>query len=61
MRPKSLPKALLFGFLLWLIPFLVAFLIFPIRLSTPALFESIMPGMFMEGPMKMGLIDYSWT
>ena len=99
-RPKSLPQALLLGFLLWLIPFLVAFLIYPIRLSTPALFESIMPvvisicvvlfsilyfrnlqtafvkegitlgvlwivislaldlPIFMEGPMKMGLIDY---
>jgi hypothetical protein len=34
---------LLYGFLIWLIPFVVAFLIFPIRESNRALFESIMP------------------
>ena len=36
-------KALLFGFLVWLIPFIVAFVIFPIRESSRPLFESIMP------------------
>ena len=40
---KSTKKALLFGFLLWVIPFVVAFLIFPIRNSDRPLFESIMP------------------
>lgn len=40
---KSLGKALLHGFLIWLIPFIVAFLIFPIKKPFPALFESIMP------------------
>ena len=40
---KSLKLALLYGFLLWLIPFVVAILIFPIRTSSRALFESIMP------------------
>ena len=33
----------LFGFLLWLIPFAVSFLIFPLRMSQRPLFESIMP------------------
>ena len=33
----------LFGFLLWLIPFLVSVLIFPLRTSQRPLFESIMP------------------
>ena len=33
----------LFGFLIWLIPFLVSFLIFPLRESNRALFESVMP------------------
>lgn len=33
----------LFGFLLWLIPFLVSVLIFPLRVSQRPLFESIMP------------------
>ncbi|MDP2937606.1 MAG: hypothetical protein Q8O86_14070 [Dehalococcoidia bacterium] len=40
---KSLRAVLLFGFLVWLIPFVVSFLIFPLKASTPALFESIMP------------------
>ena len=40
---KSLKKALLFGFFIWLIPFLVSFLIFPLRTSARPLFESIMP------------------
>lgn len=39
----SLKKSILFGFLVWLIPFAVAFLIFPIRESNRPLFESIMP------------------
>ena len=40
---KSIKKTLLYGFLIWLIPFITAFLIFPIRESNRALFESIMP------------------
>ncbi len=40
---KSMKKALLFGFFIWLIPFSVSVLIFPLRTSSRALFESIMP------------------
>ena len=40
---KSLKKSILFGFLVWLLPFIVAFLIFPIHESNRPLFESIMP------------------
>jgi hypothetical protein len=40
---KSVKKALLYGFLVWLIPFIVSVLIYPIKTSSPALFESIMP------------------
>jgi hypothetical protein len=36
-------KICLFGFLLWLIPFVVSILIFPLRVSQRPLFESIMP------------------
>jgi lysophospholipid acyltransferase (LPLAT)-like uncharacterized protein len=36
-------KIVLFGFLLWLIPFIVSALIFPLRNSDRPLFESIMP------------------
>jgi hypothetical protein len=32
-----------FGFLIWLIPFLVSFVIFPLKSSDRPLFESIMP------------------
>ncbi|MDD4163276.1 MAG: hypothetical protein PHW87_12435 [Methanothrix sp.] len=36
-------KICLFGFLLWLIPFAVSALIFPLRATQRPLFESIMP------------------
>jgi EamA domain-containing membrane protein RarD len=40
---KALKLGLIYGFLLWLIPFVVAILIFPIRTNLRPLFESIMP------------------
>ena len=39
-RPKL---TLLYGFLIWAIPFVVAILIFPLRADERPLFESIMP------------------
>lgn len=39
----SVRKAILFGFFIWLIPFGVAFAIFPLREASRPLFESIMP------------------
>jgi fumarate reductase subunit C len=42
MDMKSTKLALLYGFLLWLIPFIVAFFIFPLRESERPLFETIM-------------------
>jgi hypothetical protein len=36
-------KAVLFGFLIWLIAFAAAFILFPIRATARPLFESIMP------------------
>ncbi len=36
-------KAVLFGFSLWMIPFAVSVLIFPLRATQRPLFESIMP------------------
>ena len=32
-----------FGFFIWLMPFLVSFIIFPLKTSNRSLFESIMP------------------
>ena len=40
---KKYSKLLLYGFLTWLIPFLVSVLIFPIHQTERPLFESIMP------------------
>lgn len=40
---KSLKKAILFGFLIWLIAFAISFLIYPIHESNRPLFEAIMP------------------
>ncbi|MHC4445003.1 MAG: hypothetical protein ACYTF1_00900 [Planctomycetota bacterium] len=40
---KSYKKALLLGFLVWLLPFVISFLVFPLKSSDRALFESIMP------------------
>lgn len=40
---KSKKIALIYGFLVWTIPFVVAFLIFPLRNSDRPFFESIMP------------------
>ena len=36
-------RALILGVLVWFVPFLVAFMIFPLRESSRRLFESIMP------------------
>lgn len=40
---KSIWMALLYGFLAWLIPFGVGFILFPIRLSNRPLFDTLMP------------------
>jgi len=40
---RSFKKAFLFGFFVWLIPFVVAVLTFPIKQNDRILFESIMP------------------
>ncbi len=40
---KSIKQILFYGFLIWLITFVIAFLIFPIHESNRILFESIMP------------------
>jgi hypothetical protein len=40
---NSYVKLFGYGFLIWLIPFLVSFVIFPLRSSNRPLFESIMP------------------
>jgi hypothetical protein len=40
---KSLKLSFFYGFLLWLIPFIVGFVIYPLRGPNRALFETIMP------------------
>jgi hypothetical protein len=39
---KSTKRALLYGFFLWLIPFIVGFLVYPLREPERPLFETIM-------------------
>jgi hypothetical protein len=39
----SIKRAILFGILVWAVPFVLSFLIFPIRQSNRIMFESIMP------------------
>lgn len=36
-------KIVFYGFLVWLIPFVVSILIYPLKISTTPFFESIMP------------------
>ncbi|MCS7092481.1 MAG: hypothetical protein NZM26_03965 [Patescibacteria group bacterium] len=43
MNVRDIKQAFLFGVLLWLIPFLLAFIIFPLRQDDRVFFESIMP------------------
>jgi hypothetical protein len=40
---KKSGKIILYGFIIWLVPFLVSFAIYPLKASNNALFESIMP------------------
>ncbi len=40
---KSIKFAILYGFLLWLIPFIVSFLVYPVREINYPFFETIMP------------------
>jgi len=40
---KAIKKAVVYGLALWVIPFAAAIMIFPLRISDRAFFESIMP------------------
>ena len=40
---RSIWKIILFGFIVWLVPFLVSLLIFPLKETNLAFFETIMP------------------
>lgn len=53
---RSWRRIFTLGFLVWLIPFLVAFLVFPFRESNRALFESIMAVTVTAATVSMGLI-----
>jgi hypothetical protein len=53
---KSLPRALGLGFLVWLAPFVVAFMVFPFRESWRALFESVMAVTVSVVTVWLGLV-----
>ena len=67
---KNLKLALAYGFLVWLIPFAVAFAIFPLHGSDRIFFESIMPvvGVFsvvifavLYGKQVKGIVLEEWV
>jgi len=47
-----------FGFLIWLIPFLVSFVIFPLRNTDRPLFESIMPVVLVLAVMIISVLYF---
>jgi len=47
-----------FGFLIWLIPFLVSFVIFPLRNTHRPLFESIMPVVLVFAVMIISVLYF---
>ena len=47
-----------FGFLIWLVPFLVSFVIFPLRSSNRPLFESIMPVILVITVMTISVLFF---
>lgn len=51
-------KAVLFGFLVWLAAFVVAFTIFPIRETSRPLFESIMPVVVTSAAAGLGVVYF---
>ena len=51
----SIKKAIRYGVIVWLIPFVVAFAIFPIRESNRALFESIMPVVVVAAAVALAI------
>ena len=52
---KSFKTALILGFLVWLIPFMVSFWIFPLRETQLALFDSIMAVMVTFSAVIMSI------
>ncbi len=47
-----------FGFLIWLIPFLVSFVIFPLRNANRPLFESVMPVVLVFAVMIISVLYF---
>jgi hypothetical protein len=47
-----------FGFLIWLIPFLVSFVIFPLRNTNRPLFESVMPVVLVLAVMIISVLYF---
>ncbi|MDH3498300.1 MAG: hypothetical protein OER21_16205 [Gemmatimonadota bacterium] len=51
-------RAALYGLVVWLVPFVVAFAIFPLRESARPLFESIMPVAIAAGTVTLGVMYF---
>jgi hypothetical protein len=54
----SIGRGFFFGFLIWLVAFVVAFLIFPLRESARPLFESIMPVVVTTATVVFAVLYY---
>lgn len=55
---KSIKLSVTYGFLVWMIPFVVAFLIFPLRASDRPFFESIMPVVVTIVTVVLGILYF---
>ena len=55
---KSIKQTLLFGFLIWLIPFLVAFAMYSIHETNRPLFESIMPNIIVLSTVVFSVLYF---
>ncbi|KKR05506.1 MAG: hypothetical protein UT34_C0002G0013 [candidate division WS6 bacterium GW2011_GWF2_39_15] len=55
---KSIKQAFLLSLILWLVPFVVAFMIFPLRESDRPFFESIMPVTVVLTTMILSIVYF---
>lgn len=54
----SIKKALAFGFLVWLVPFIASFFVFPLKESNYFLFESIMSVLIVFATTMFGVLYF---
>lgn len=55
---RSPKTALFYGFLVWVVPFLIAIMIFPLRANERPLFESIMPVVLTIATVSLSILYF---